>query len=282
MADPRYSAGDARAVFSNTLASYGFSDIQINQLIPQVTQWQAIYTPAQIVSDLLPTTQVYQERFSANASRIKNGLPPLAPNAYLTMENNYRAILKDAKLPPGFYDNASDFASFISQDISPSELKFRADSAAQAVNNTDPYYKQSLQDLYGIDEGMMVAHMLDPERAMPLIEKQAKAVQMGAAAKRQGLSVSTAEAENLAMNNITGVSAEQGMATIAEMTPGLSALAQIGGDQYDQATAESEVFGGLASAKRKRQQLTQQEQDRFTGRSSVDSKSLASGLEGML
>ena len=282
MANPQYSANDARSVFSETLKQYGFSDLQINQLIPQVVEWQAVYTPTQIVTDLLPTTQVYQERFSANVSRIKNGLPPLAPNAYLTMENNYRTILRDAGLPSGFYDSAQDFASFISQDISPTELKFRADSAAQAVNNTDPYYKQSLQDLYGIDEGMMMAHMLDPERAMPLIERQAKAVQMGAAAKRQGLSISTSEAENLAMNNITGVGAEQGMATVAEMTPGLSALAQIGGEQYDQSTAQSEVFGGLASAKRKRQQLVSQEQDRFTGRSGVDSKSLQGGLEGML
>jgi hypothetical protein len=277
-----YSADDARSVFQSSMQQYGFSDLQIQKLLPQITEWQATYSPSQIVSDLLPTTDVYQERFSANTARVKAGLPALSPAAYINLESTYRSIMQDAGLPKGFYDNSNDFSSFISKDISPTEMKTRVDAASKAVNNTDPAYKQALQSMYGIDEGMMAAHMLDPERALPLIEKQAKAIQMGTAATRQGLNISATEAENLGMNNITGVSAEAGMQQVASMTPGLSALGNISGQGYDQSTAESEVFGGLASAQRKREQLINQEQNRFTGRSNVAPGSLNASNEGLL
>ena len=70
--------------------------------------------------------------------------------------------------------------------------------------------------------------------------------------------------------------------SVAEMTPGLQTLGQISGRGYNQQTAENEVFGGLASAKRAREQLTQEEKDRFTGRSNVESKSLISDTSGLL
>ena len=277
-----YSADDARSVFSQTLQQYGFTEDQINKMIPQITQWQAVYPAAQIVSDLLPTTQAYQERFSANAARIKSGLPALSAGQYIGMESAYRAIMQDAGLPAGFYDSPSDFANFIGKDISPTEMKTRVTSAAQAVNNTDPAYKQALQNLYGLDEGHMAAHLLDPEAALPLIQKQIKAVEMGTAAARQGLSMDTAQAEQLGMNNITGINVEQGMQDVASMLPTISKLGAISGQTYDQNTAQQEVFGGLASAQRARETLLNQEQGRFTGRSNVDSKSLSGGTAGLL
>ena len=135
--------------------------------------------------------------------------------------------------------------------------------------------------MYGLDAGHMIAHILDPEAAAPLVEKQAKAVEYGAAAARQGLTQApTGQYEQYAAGVGTGVGAEQGMAQVAAMTPGLSALAQMSGDQYSQQTAEQEVFGGLASAQRKRQKLVAEEEARFTGRSNIESKSLQGDTAG--
>lgn len=131
----------------------------------------------------------------------------------------------------------------------------------------------------------MIAHMLDPNAAAPLIEKQSKAAEFGAAAARQGLQVGSDQAaqfEQYANGVPTGVGAEQGMQQVAYMTPTLSGLASISGTGYDQATAMSEVFGGSVDAQRKREQLINQEQNRFTGRSNVESKSLKASNEGLL
>lgn len=281
MAETPATQGDARDVFRETLKQYGFSPEQIEQLIPQITEWQSVYTPTQIVQDLLPTTTVYQQRFSANEARIKAGLRPLTASEYIATERSYRSIMRDAGLPVGFYDTPDDFSRFIGMDVSATELKQRVDSAATAVNNADPFYRQALRDMYGIDEGMMVANMLDPERALPLVERQAKAVQFGTAALQQGLGVDTARFEALAGQPVsTGYSAQQGFAAIANILPNAERLAQVYGEEYTQATAEQEVFGGLASARRKRQKLGELEQSTFGGQSGLSSSSLQQKTTG--
>lgn len=280
MADAVAPPTDSREVFTTTLKSLGFTDSQINELLPQVTQWQSTYTSAQIVSDLLPTTTVYKQRFSANETRIRNGLPPLTPSQYLSAEESYRGVLKDAMLPAGFYDSSDDFAGFIGQDTSPAEIKTRADAAARAVNNTDPAYTQALRDIYGIDEGMMTAFMLDADRALPLVERQAKAVEFGTAAVRQGLQATTFGEQFAQRGPTTGYSADQGYGAIAGMLPTAQNLGNIYGETYDQATAEQEVFSGLESAKRKRQKLGQMETSTFSGQSGVAAGSLKSSKSG--
>jgi len=223
----------------------------------------------------------YSKRFVGNLAREAKGLPPLDPATYISTEDAYRKIL--SVLPKGFYDSPSNFADFIGNNIDPTQLKERVSAAQKAIDDTDPYYKQALQEMYGLDPSHMIAHLLDPTAAAPLIERQAKAAEYGAAAARQGLAQgSVSDYEAYASGVGTGVNAEAGMAQIAEMTPGLNTLAQIGGDQYSQQTAQEEVFGGLASAKRKRQKLTQQEEARFTGRSNVESGSLGSGMTGQV
>ena len=178
-------------------------------------------------------------------------------------------------MPKGFYDSKDSIDNLISNDVSPTEFNSRLSLAKQAIDGTDPYYKQALQSMYGLDEGHMIAHLLDPTAAAPLIEKQAKAVEYGTAALRQGLAVApTSEYEAYASGQGTGVGAEAGMAQVAAMTPELTTLGRISGEAYNQGTAQQEVFGGLASAQRARQRLQQQELDRFTGRSNVEAGSL--------
>jgi len=281
MAETPATLGDAREVFSETLKQYGFSTEQINELIPQIVNWQSIYTPTQIVQDLLPTTTVYQKRFSANEARIKAGLKPLSPSEYLATERAYRSIMRDAGLPAGFYDSIDDFSKFIQQDVSATELKSRVDSAAKAVNNSDPFYRQALQEMYGIDEGFMIANVLDPDRALPLVERQSRAIEYGAAAKAQGLEANVTRLEQMAGAPIsTGYSATQGFSAIAGMLPEVKRLGQIYGETYDQATAEQEVFGGLASARRKRQRLGEMETSTFSGQSGLSAGSLKQSKTG--
>ena len=261
-----------------TFAKYGMTDLA-NSIIAGAQKGYSsdAMNLAMQTKPADPTLQglydAYSKRFSGNLQREAKGLPPLDPATYISTEDAYRKIV--SVLPTGFYDSQSNFADFIGNNIDPSQLKERVDAAQKAIDDTDPYYKDALQSMYGLDPSHMIAHLLDPTAAAPLIERQAKAAEYGAAAARQGLAQgSVSDYEAYASGVGTGVGAEQGMAQIAAMTPGLTTLAQISNDQYNQGTAEQEIFGGLASAQRKRQQLSQQEVDRFTGRSNVASGSL--------
>ena len=278
MADGTTGQVDAIENLKQTFAKYNLGTLG-DRIAEYVYQGYSNDTIALMLQD----TPEYKQRFSGNDARLKAGLPVLSPAEYLATEEAYRQVLRSAGLPKGFYDSSDDFAKFISNDISPTEIKQRVDMAAKAVDNTDPYYTQSLREMYGLSTGDMIAHLLDPDKAQPMVLKQARAAEFGAAAARQGLQVTApSQYEQYAAGVGTGVGAEQGMQAVAEMLPEMQKLGAISGDQYTQQTAEEEVFGGLASAKRKRQQLMQQEESRFTGRSNVDTKSLQGGLEGMI
>jgi hypothetical protein len=266
---------DAIANLSKTFELYG-----LGTLAASITNFIYQGYSTDTVALLLQDTPEYKQRFAANDARRKAGLPVLSPAEYLATEESYRQIMQSAGLPKGFYDSPTDFQKFLEGDVAPTELKARVDAAAKAVDNSDPYYTQSLREMYGLSSGDMIAHLLDPAVAAPLVEKQSKAAEYGAAALRQGLAINTKNFEQYAGGIGTGIGAEQGMQQVAEITPGLSNLATISGTNYNQSTAESEVFGGLASAKRKRDQLVAQEEGRFTGRSNVDSKSLQGGTTG--
>jgi hypothetical protein len=168
-------------------------------------------------------------------------------------------------MPSGFYDSTDDFTKWIADDVAPQEIQSRVQFAQQYVANTDPAVKQQLQSYYGIGDNDLVAYALDRTRAVPLLEKQAAAIQLGAAAAHQGLSLSKDRAEHFADLGAAG-QAEQGFSAIADILPTAEKLSAIsGGSDYLQTDAEDEILGGSASAGRTRKRLASEERARFSG-----------------
>lgn len=183
----------------------------------------------------------------------------------MALESAYGRVLSSAGLPRGFYDSPSDFAQWIADDVDPAEIQERAQDAAKWVANTDPEALAAWQTYYGIGQGDLVAYALDRKRGLDLLNKQANAVILGTAAGHQGLALSRARAEHFADLGAAG-NAEQGFSTIAEALPGAQRLSSIyGGEDVTQTDLEDEVLGGLASARRKRQRLVNEEEASFGG-----------------
>ncbi|MEV7908576.1 hypothetical protein AB0P04_44000, partial [Streptomyces anulatus] len=136
---------------------------------------------ANTVTMMLQDTPEYKQRFAANEQRRSNGLAVLSPAEYLELERSYRQILSSYGMPEGFYDQQSDFQSWIGGDVSPSEINERAQIAADTVNNSDDYYVQSLRAL-GLGQGDLIAAALDRSRALPVLQKIVKAGRIGAEA----------------------------------------------------------------------------------------------------
>ena len=240
------------------------------------------YTEDTITLELQNTPE-YQQRFAANAQRIKKGLSVLTPAEYLSNEDAYRQTLRAYGLKQ--FDNDTYVRQFISNDVSPSELSTRVITAVQRVQNADPAIARTLRDYYGIGSADMVAYVLDPNEQLPKIQRQVAAAEIGAAARLQGLEAGVSVSEQLAAQGITQAEAQKGYATIADILPTAERLSSIYGnqlDRYGQGEAEQEVFNTLASAQRKRKALIERETSAFGGRSGTSRASLSTGLGGQI
>jgi hypothetical protein len=266
---------------SQVFESYG-----LGTLGPKIKEFvQQGFTPDTVTLKLQDTPE-YQQRFSGNTARRKAGLPVLSPAEYLATESAYRQTMRSAGLPSGFYDTPEDFSNFIGVDVSPSELKQRVDVAAQTIDGADPFFKQQLRQFYGVNDADMVAYALDAERALPTLLKQTQAVQFGAEAARQGIQPSKTMAETYAGLGVSQEQARVGFEQIAMMQPTAQKLSQItaGSQPVGLEELTSATFGGTQSAEAKRriQDLAQQEQSRFAGQAGVGRGSLSRGMSGQI
>lgn len=214
---------------------------------------------------LVSQTPEYKARFAANDVRIKNGLAPLAPAEYLALERSYRSVLQSANLPNGFYDSHDDFKNLIAADISPQELQERADHAYKYTQSTDPSVRNTLMSYYGIDDQHLAAYFLDPTKAQNLLNKRALAAEIGGQAARQGLTVDRQHAEDYADLGKTPDAYQTDIQNAGLVAQDAKNVAGFYGTSYSDTDATDEFVGGLASARRKREDLARQETASFAG-----------------
>lgn len=281
-------SGATQAQRTDWIAELGslFTNYNLGSLVPKITEFVQQGYSYDTVTLRLQETPEYKQRFIANDARRKAGLPILSPAEYLNLEQGYRQVSRAAGLPEGFYDSLDDFSTFIANDVSPVEFQERVDLASSAIQNSDPFYTDSLRRMYGLDTGEMIAYALDPQRALPAISKVARAVEFGAAAQRQGFTPAVDMAEQYAGMGVTRQQAEQGFQAIGQIMPDAQRLTnvferqQVG--QYGLEEATSEVFGGTMSseAAQRRRRLSEMEQSLFAGQSGVTRGSLGSRQSG--
>lgn len=222
----------------------------------------------------LRQTPTYKKRFAANDARIKAGLRALSEGEYIALEDQYQNILRNYGLPASYYSKddigrQAGFERFLAGDVSPAELEDRIQLGMNRVKNAAPEVEQTLRQFYpGLTQGDILAYTLDPERALTDIQRKVQAAEIGAEARRAGLSTMATRAEELQRYGVTKEAAQQGFQAIAEILPRGSQLAEIYKQTpYTQATAEQEVFAlpGAAEAGRKRRRLGELEQASFAG-----------------
>lgn len=270
---------DAYAALTDLFGGYGLST-----LAPKIFDYVKQGYSSDTISILLQQTPEYQQRFAGNLARQKAGLPVLTPAQYLATESAYRQVLQSAGLPKGFYDSHADFTNWIASDVSPTEIKTRADEAT-AVANGNPELKQALQQMYGVSEGDIAAYFLDQSRAEPILRKREQAAEIAAAGLQRGFGIS-GNAEYFAAQGITTAQAQQGYGIIAQEFQPMQRLAQIYGTTWSQGEAEMSVFspgtlgGGAAqgpateSAAQKQRRLASQERAMFSEQAGASSRAL--------
>lgn len=266
---------NAFALLKDVFTQYGLGDLSsvIETLMKQG------YEPEEATLALKTNpnyNKAYIERFRGNELRRSAGLNVLSEAEYLALEDDYTKTLKSYGLENYFGTERkikqSAIADVIGADISAVEFTERVSTAVDRVKMADPTTKTAFQRFYGIGEADLVQYFLDPKKALVNLKEKAVAAEIGGAAIGQGLAATTTTAEDLARYGIDRAGAITGYAAIAEELPTATKLSQIYDEEgitYGQTEAEQATFKGLASAKRKKEQLKAREEAAFQGSSGV-------------
>lgn len=245
---------------------------------------------------LLYESEPYRKRFPGmeeNRKRVAAGEPGafmVSPAEYLQQEAQYRQALQSAGLPSGFYDSPDDFGKWIGGQVSPQEVQRRIQLASDMAASADPETKAALRDFYGLQDGDVVAYFLDPQRMQGTLqeaESRARAARVGAAASLAGFAVDgswTGRAEELGRaveeQQMTDTQLRAAYTQVADDARKSAGLNRRYGTDYDVTDAEDAALLGLASARRKRKNLSDSEQATFSGQSGVGKSSLGRASSG--
>jgi hypothetical protein len=222
----------------------------------------------------LRETPQYQERFAANALRIKNGFAAIDEATYLGLEDKYQTIMQNYGLPESYYQRGAlgkqaGFENLIAGNVDPITLEERI-MEGQKVLKGSKDIKDAIGQFYpGLNNGDFLAYVLDPKNALSEIKRKVTAAEIGGAQLGAGLQATVAGAEALGTAGVTGKQYQQAASTIAE-----TALrgGQLSGfykqDPYTQQTAEALLLDipGSAEALKKTKKLTGLETAEFSGR----------------
>jgi len=284
---------DSIAAITALLKSYGLGDLStaITTAVQKGYSSDTINLMMQDPTSTDPLAVAFQTRFPANKARLAAGKSVLSPSEYLAAERRYTEVMKSYGVAN--LATKDKLSSFITNDVSATEVADRVSLAVNRVQNADADTKAALALYYpSLNQADIVGAMLDPADGLPALQRKIQISEIGGAALAAGLKT-LGEKDALKSINIKmgqealanlGVTKEQartGFQQVAEITPRAEFLSQISsGEDYGQLQAEQEAFQGLASAKRARQSLTAQEQARFGGSSGTTKGSLASQQRG--
>lgn len=258
----------AFAVLMATLEQYGLGSLSetLKNMILQGLDKDTIWLQLQ-------QTNEWKQRFAGNEMLAQQGLGVLSPAEYLATERSYAQIMKNYGLPAGFYDDPSDFAKWIGNNVSAAELQQRVSAYADLAGREDPAIVDQLRSM-GMGKGDLLAYMMDPGRAAPLIQRQYQTALIGGAARRagiQGSDINNGYLGQLAARGVSEQQAAQGYGLIADALPTGRALGHVYGLEYGINDLQAEVFDNNAQAAGKRKRLRSQERAAFSGSAGVGS-----------
>lgn len=258
MADPTLGQQNALDLLKQEFSTFGlggddFVKVILDAIIDNTDAQGEVANAT--VRDVVRKSEPYQKRFAGNLLREKKiqeaqarGVTPafgvLSEAAYIQAEDNYRKVLRDAKLPANFYDDTAYLGKLIGEDLSINEVTSRAVLAQQAASQANPEIRQQLQAYYNISEDQITAFFLDPDKAKENIDAVTAGTSavLGAAAKRGGMDLTQQQAEELSRSYFDQGIDVQGIAAVnraSVVSGGLTATTASG--QKSTVTAEDVI-----------------------------------------
>jgi len=224
----------------------------------------------------------YQARFPGMKALRQKG-KTITEAEYIKDEKAFAQTARFFDVPVGFYDTPDDFGKLIGNLVSPKEYQDRLQVGQDLARQMSPGARAQLQEFYNVGEGGITAYVLDPERALTLIQKQAKSAQFVGFGREKGFKLegmTAAQAEQIvgteAYAKLSAQQMQTALGQAAQLRQTQSRLTGIEGEVYNEGEALKAVIEGSPEAILASQQRAQREGARFGGGSGVTGSSLRS------
>jgi len=206
------------------------NDPNSTDLMNQITTLAQQGAQPDTIALTIQNSAAYKSRFSGNDARVAAGFSAYSPADYMTAENNYRSILSEQGVPDK-YQTQSFLASLIGKNVGTTTLQNYVNMASQLATTQDPYMLQTAYQQYGLTQGDLIAHFLDPNTAVPILQQQFAGTQVAAEAARQNLALNQQNALSLAAQGVTQQQAQTGFTNIGSQLAQQQQIAQsLGGN----------------------------------------------------
>jgi hypothetical protein len=256
---------DATAILSSELASWGFGQDAVQWATQQIQSNnsvdQILYSMRQqpfYVNSIFG--QVAKARSAAN-------LPAMTEAQILSYHDYATGVAQQAGLPPGFI-NTPELVQLMGNDVSTSELDSRITTGLTAALKSPADTIAQMDQYFGSGQstGALAAYFLDPTRALPLLQQQFTAAQIGSNATRTGYgSIDETTAMGLSQLGVTDDTAKTGFTDLAKQAQLFSALPGSGEQTIGQDVQLGAEFSGNAQDQQEVAQRSQQREAAFQG-----------------
>jgi len=270
----------AQQEFLASLSELGLGDLYdtINEMIVQD------YTVAKIKLEL-PKTGAYKLRFPG-MSALKDAGRAISEATYIANERGYLQTLRAYGLDTATLGNRSSLGTYIANEVSPREFEERVNMAATRVKE-NPDVMATFKTYYPqVDEGGVIAYMLNPKAGLDIIKKQVRTSEIGAAATNAGFAkeiMGVIESANLvpAVGEATFAQIALEFQRARQLANTQRRLAQIEYQPYTDLEAIGAVVGDDVTKMLASERRAQREVSRFGARGGITGASLRTAEAGI-
>lgn len=204
---------DALARLTQILKQYGLGDM---------TDWVrgkllAGASEAEITLDLYDQPQ-FKQRFPAIEARRAAGLNPVSPAEILEYETRGRELLRRAGITAGSFTDRDYLQGLMTKDVSLAEVQDRLNDGLLRVKNAPPEVRTVFGSYFGTSGDAALAQLfLDPDKALPELEKMASTAVAGGIGQRFGVLIAQGIAREIADTGASDAAIWQGFTQLDAM-----------------------------------------------------------------
>lgn len=160
----------------------------------------------------------FQARFPAIKARMDKGLTPVSVSEILEYETRGRELMRQAGLTGNQYTSSAYLQGLMTQDVSLAEVQERLQDGLLRVQNAPAEVRTVFGSYFGTNGDAALAQLfLDPERALPELEKMAATAVAGGIGERFGVQIAQGIAREIADTGASDAAIWQGFANLDSM-----------------------------------------------------------------
>lgn len=230
---------DALAILKSTLDRYG-----LGSLLGWVTDKLIDGASDDTIKLELYDRAEFKARFPVINARRERGLNPMTPEEVLQYETRASELFRAAGLN-ALQTGAPPYAqSLLQHDVSLAELGQRIDDAYLRVQQAPQEVKDAFSTYYGaLGDQNLAMYILDPDKALPELEKQAMTAFTGGIGKRFGVTLAMQTARDVANTGVDESAIWQGFRNLDQMKPLFEETLGEGVDLKSEVQGVQAVFG---------------------------------------